>query len=137
MAVQVDPTLPQSSFPYPTGSSTPGTPVGSEQLLSQSGPIPSKQGLYYINGNGKNLTLSLQTPIAGDSAKGGDDGNVIEMLNVDGGYHTITAGANVFNGSHALALLHDSASPPTVSRKFSATAYNGQWICNTSGITLT
>jgi hypothetical protein len=133
-----DPTLPQSAFPYPAGAATPGTPTGSEALLSVSGPVPSKQGQYFIQSSpAANLTLALHAPIAGSPANGGDDGNEIEFVNLDGRTgHQIKVGTNLVNGAYANVTLHDSSSPPNALRSMKMIAYGGVWYCNTSGVTL-
>jgi len=133
-----DPTLPQSAFPYPAGSATPGTPTGSERVLSVSGPVPGKTGRYFIQSSpAANLTLTLQAPIAGSAANGGDDNNEIEFVNADGRTgHLIKVGTNLVNGASANIAPHDGSSPPVALRMFKLVALGGVWYCNTGGVTL-
>jgi hypothetical protein len=142
MADQVDPTLPQSAFAYPSGSVTAGTPTGSEQVVTTSGPI-GKSGPLYLKSAGWNATthssdmaLSLAAPIAGSSANGGDDNLELEIINVDGRYHTITTAEDCFNGDSETLVFDDGASPPIVKRSVRLRAYGGVWYTDASGVTL-
>ena len=136
-ALQVDPTLPQSSFPYSRGSATPGTPTGAEQLITASGPLAGKQGVYYLKAkSGSAMTITISAPVSGSSANQGDDGDVLEFVNLDGLAHTIQCGAASplvadINGANYKAVF---ASGGAVVR---FRAYGGVWYTNGAESTLT
>jgi hypothetical protein len=116
-----DPNAPQSAFPYPAGSSTPGTPTGSEQVISKSGPI-GKRGPLYVTALTA-LQLSLAAPIAGPSSKGGDDNTELLIVNVSGAAHVVATSAGALNG--IAQQLTMQASMPGLAYRFRA--YGGVW----------
>lgn len=127
---QVDPTQPQSAFPYDRGVATPGTPTGSEALLTASGQLNAKQGVYYLQAaNDSPMTIQIPAPTAGSSASGGDDGNQITFVSVDGLAHIIQSGSNgsppVHNINGADYRATFSGSP--IGRVLTLHAYNGIW----------
>jgi hypothetical protein len=134
-----DPNAPQSAFAYPVGSSTPGTPTGSEQLITKSGTLPGKRGPYYLqSANGLVMTVQVPAPVAGGSASGGDDNIELEIVNTDNLAHVIQSGSG---GSPFVGYINGdvnyratfSGSP--IGRVLKLRAYGGNWYTG-SGVTL-
>jgi hypothetical protein len=118
MAEQVDPTLPQSAFPYPAGSVQPG---GDFDVVTASGPVTRKQGTVFLNGSGV-LHLTIAAPNPGISKDNGDDDNSLTFVNVDGHAHVITGPTNSLNGANHIATA-GGAKGDSITLK----AYGGSW----------
>lgn len=103
---------------------------GKLSALSAAGTAVPISGKSLINTAGVNAT-TLASPVAGDPAAGGNDGLTIEIQDLSGHAHTVTAAANKINGNHHIVTF-----PGTVGAKIQLTAWNGVWYSDGGGTTL-
>jgi hypothetical protein len=96
-----------------------------------SGAIAATQGFLPITKAGV-AALTLPVPTAGLPSAGGNDGQVLSLVDTTGNAHTITTPSNGLNGNKHIATFGG-----TVGQFMELYAYNAVWyVMASSGVTL-
>jgi len=96
-----------------------------------SGAIAATQGFLPITKSGV-AALTLAVPTAGLPSAGGNDGQVLSLVDTTGNAHTITTPSNGLNGNKHIATFGG-----TVGQFVELYAYNAVWyVMASSGVTL-
>jgi hypothetical protein len=92
------------------------------QIVSTAGPtaINITHGKVIVTYAGV-AAMTIPTPVAGTPANGGNDAQVLKIIDASGHAHTLTAAANVINGNK-----HLLTSAGNIGDDVTLTSYNGQ-----------
>ena len=105
---------------------------GNVQHITAAGAVTITNGKVFLN-TGAASAITLPTPVAGPPSVGGNDGQELQFVALDGFAYVVSTAANIINGNKLHATFAG-----VIGDSFIATAYGGLWyVAETSlGVTL-